>query len=244
MAISRKAILIGAPSVNPALPGVKIDINDIRKFLLSDRGGAWRPDEIVTLLDKSSSDVYRQLEMVRNVDYVFITCSGHGEHVRGQGIDETLMYLGEKDKISINSINPRNKRHLVIADVCRVLVPLLKDEMREMMKASVFARVIKAQIDYRKVFDDAVMLNPEGRIVAYSCSIDQAAGDDGTGGVFTQELLIAPSNFTHSNSSGYGIVRIDQAFERAKNITYKKNAPQTPVLNAGRRMQFYPFAII
>lgn len=244
MAISRKAILIGAPSVKPALPGVVADINNIRDFLLSDCGGAWRSNEIVTLIDQSSTEIFRQLELARNIDYVFITCSGHGEHVRGKGIDETLMYLSDNERIAISSINPRNKRHLVIADTCRNLVLLHKDEKREMMKAAVFESAKKTYIDYRKVFDDYVMSNPEGRIVAYSCSVDQSAGDDGTGGVFTQELLKAPSSFSHSNSCGYGIVKIDQAFERAKEMTYKRNAPQLPVFNAGRRMHFYPFAII
>ncbi len=244
MAITRKAILIGAPGVTPALPGVVTDINDIRNFLLSDCGGAWRPNEIITIIDQNSTEIYRQLEMTSNIDYILITCSGHGEHVRGKGIDETLMYLSEKEKISISSINPKNKRHLVIADICRNLVLIHKDEMREMKKAAVCESAKKAHIDYRKIFDDCVMSNPEGRIVAYSCSIDQSAGDDGTGGVFTQELLKAPSNFSHSNSCGYGIVKIDKAFERAKDMTYKRNAPQLPVFNAGRRMHFYPFAII
>jgi hypothetical protein len=244
MAISRQAILIGAPSVKPVLPGVTVDINDIKRFLLSNKGGDWRADEIVILSDPSSAAVYAQIESARYKDYVFITCSGHGEHRVGKGLDETVMYVKENETVSIDRINPKNKRHLVIVDVCRNLVKIEKmKEVRAAMEAFM-EKAAKPFIDYRKIFDNAVMANPEGRIVAYSCNINQSAGDDGNGGVFTQELLASPSSFSPTNNNQYGIVKINQAFEHAKEMTYKKNAPQTPVFNAGRRMDFYPFAII
>lgn len=243
MAISRQAILIGAPSVKPELPGVTIDMRDIKQYLLSNKGGAWRADEIVTLSDPSSTAVYKQIESARYKDYVFISCSGHGEHRVGKGLDETVMYVKDNETVSINNINPRNKRHLVIVDVCRNLVKIEKmEETRAAIKA--FMESAAMPIDYRKIFDDAVMANPEGRIVAYSCDINQSAGDDGSGGVFTQELLAAPKSFSPTNSNRYGIVKINQAFDQAKKMTYAKNAPQSPVFNAGRRMDFYPFAIV
>lgn len=243
MAISRQAILIGAPSVKPELPGVTIDIKDIKRFLLSNKGGAWKEDEIIILSDPSSAAVNANIESARFKDYVFITCSGHGEHRIGKGLDETVMYVKENETVSINSINPKNKRHLVIADVCRKLVRFIKmAEVRAAMEALMESADIP--INYRKIFDDAVMANPEGRIVAYSCDINQSAGDDGNGGVFTQELLAAPRYFSPTNNNQYGIVKINQAFERAQKMTYEKNAPQNPVFNAGRRMDFYPFAIV
>ena len=243
MAISRQAILIGAPSVKPELPGVTVDIKDINRFLLSDKGGAWRADEIVILTDPSAAAVYKQIESARYKDYVFITCSGHGEHRVGKGLDETVMYVKENETISINNLNPKNKRHLVIVDVCRKIVKIQKmDEIRAAMNAFMDS-ASKSFIDYRKIFDNEVMANTEGRIVAYSCDLNQSAGDDGKGGVFTQELLASPRYFSPKNGN-YGIVNINQAFERAKKMTYEKNAPQSPVFNAGRRMDFYPFAIV
>ncbi len=243
MAISRQAILIGSPSVKPELPGVTTDMGNIKQFLLSNKGGAWRADEIVTLSDPSSAAVDAQIESARYKDYVFISCSGHGEHRVGKGLDETVMYVKENETVSISSINPRNKRHLVIVDVCRKLVRVeTMEETRAAMKA--FMKSAAIPIDYRKIFDDAVMANPEGRIVAYSCDINQSAGDDGSGGVFTQELLAAPKYFSPTNNNQYGIVKINAAFDQAKTMTYAKNAPQSPVFNAGRRMDFYPFAIV
>ncbi len=66
----------------------------------------------------------------------FISCSGHGEHRVGKGLDETVMYVKENETVSISSINPRNKRHLVIVDVCRKLIRVeTMEETRAAMKA-------------------------------------------------------------------------------------------------------------
>ncbi len=236
MAITRQAILIGAPSVKPELPGVMVDIRDIKNFLMSNQGGAWREDEIIILVDQPLSIVRRQLACASSKDYVFITCSGHGEHRIGQRTEETVMWLNEREAISINEVNPQNKRHLVVADVCRKLKVMPKASTE---KLSIFSesRALSNVINYREIFNNAVMSNPEGRIVLYSCNKNQIAGDDGTGGVFTQELLSSPSSF------GMGIVDINQAFGVAKVKTYQRNAPQDAVMDAGRRRDFLPFAI-
>lgn len=240
--MTRQAILIGAPSVKPVLLGVRQDLKDIKAFLLSNSGGAWRENEIVTLIDPSPQEVQTYVNASKSKDYVFITCSGHGEHQIGKKLDETVMYLNEKETISINSINPQNKRHLIIVDVCRGIVRLI-ERQKAALDAAMESFANKAYIDYRKVFDNAVMSSTEGRIVVYSCDINQSAGDDGTGGVFTQELLKSPQQFKPTNGN-YGIVNIEQAFDVAKKMTYKKNAPQSAVLNAGRRRDFFPFSIV
>lgn len=241
--MTRQAILIGAPSVTPALPGVLQDLKDIKAFLLSNRGGAWREDEIVILTDPTQRLVEAHIQAAKFKDYVFITCSGHGEHQVSQRLEETVMHLNEKETISINSINPQNKRHLVIVDVCRGIVKLEK-RYETFIEASMMKRAFDSVVDYRKIFDDAVMRCTEGRIVVYSCDINQSAGDDGTGGVFTQELLKAPKSFQPKNGERYGIVNIQKAFDVAKDKTYVRNAPQSAVMNAGRRMDFFPFSIV
>lgn len=240
--MTRQAILIGAPSVKPVLPGVQQDLKDIKAFLLSNSGGAWQENEILTLIDPSPHEVQTYVNASKSKDYVFITCSGHGEHQIGKKLDETVMYLNEKETIFINSINPQNKRHLIIVDVCRGIVRLI-ERQKAVLEVDMQSFANKAYIDYRKVFDNAVMSSTEGRIVVYSCDINQSAGDDGTGGVFTQELLKSPQQFKPNNGN-YGIVNIEQAFDVAKEMTYKKNAPQSAVLNAGRRRDFFPFSIV
>lgn len=243
MAIKRQAILIGAPSVKPELPGVIKDINDFKSFLLSDKGGAWKPTEITTLIDQSPFVVKAHIRLAQSSDYVFILCAGHGEHRVGRNLDETVMYLNEKDTISINEVNPQTRRHLVIVDTCRVLVEVKKLAMEARAEAALTLDFAEAHVDYRQVFDDAILNTSEGRIIAYSCDINQAAGDDGSGGVFTQALLSSANRFKPIGYSKYDIVNISQAFDVAKELTYKKNAPQSPVFNAGRRRDYFPFCI-
>lgn len=153
------------------------------------------------------------------------------------------MYLSETDTISISNINPQNKRHLIIVDVCRNLVRIEK-QIASLSTEAIFENDSINLINYREIFDNAILLTSEGRIVAYSCDINQSAGDDGSGGVFTQELFDSPNHFNVHVNNDYAILKIDKAFEYAKTMTYKKNAPQTAIFNAGRRRDFFPFAII
>ena len=240
--MTRQAILIGAPNVTPHLPGVVQDLKDIKSFLLSNSGGAWREDEIVTLTDPSLKSVETYIQAAQLKDYVFITCSGHGEHQIGKEIDQTFMHLNKNETISISKINPKNKRHLVVVDVCRGIVKV-EERFKTFIESSMFNRTYDSFVDYRKVFDHAVMQCTEGRIVVYSCDINQSAGEDRKGGIFTQQLLNTSKNFKR-NGGSYAIVDINQAFEVAKKETYDKNAPQSAVMYAGRRRDFFPFSIV
>ncbi|QWA30540.1 caspase family protein [Pseudomonas sp. RC3H12] len=240
--ISRKAILIGAPSVPKFLQGVLHDLEDMKDFLCSDAGGAWRENEIVTLIDQPGHVVMEHVRAAKDVDYVFILCAGHGEHHSSGTDSSTVICLTETEDLAIDLINPRNKRHFVVVDVCRDLVPV-QEISKAVLKAAMESYSAEDKFDYRTAFDSAVMDCPEGRIVAYSCSVDQSAGETNRGGMFTQSLIASHEYFS-PNSGSHGLVTVEQAFEWAKNNTYEKNAPQMPVLEAGRRRVFYPFAIV
>src|SRR6185369_4554925 len=93
--------------------------------------------------------------------------------------------------------------------------------------------VRKAEVDRweaRRLYDTAIMSCAEGRIVMYSCDKNQAAGDDGNGGCFTQELLKAPRVLSDAGRVAGRIVRANHAFDYAKTRTLALNAPQSPVL--------------
>ncbi|PNH99248.1 caspase family protein [Vibrio diazotrophicus] len=244
--MKRKAILIGSPNVKPELPGVDIDLRDMSEYLQSNTGGAWKKDEITVLRNPSKLTVDVQLLLSRDADYVFILCAGHGEHHIGANLSESVIYLQENEKMKITDINPKNKRHLVVVDACRGIVRINEDLQKMALNAKsesmMFGSV--SNVDFRAEFDNAVMAAPEGRIVMYSCDIDQTAGDHGEGGVFTQSLLRSPAYFNNANSYGCTVVDCNESFNIAKTVTYKQNAPQSPVLDAGRRMKFYPFSIV
>lgn len=241
--ITRKAILIGAPSVESFLPGVVTDVKSMKNFLMSTTGGAWKENEITTLIDRPSKVVMQHIESAKDSDYVFIMCAGHGQHeVRGS-LDETAIFLTENETLSINKINPKNKRHFVLVDVCRNVTQML-DSTETLLKGAMESYSSADKFNYREAFDAAIMKCSEGRIVAYSCDINQSAGEDSSGGLFTQSLISSSDAFLPTNGASHGIINIKQAFERAKEKTYERGAPQSAVLNAGRRLDFYPFAII
>lgn len=244
--MKRKAILIGSPDVKPELPGVDIDLADIRKFLLSPQGGKWKEEEITILRNPSKSDVTFALIDSIGCDYTFITCSGHGEHQLGEGLNNTVMYLREHETIKISDIKAYTNRSTIIVDTCRNLVKITKKELLKSANESLdFAlESIGTNINHREVFNSEVMNCSEGRIVLYSCDINQSAGDDGDGGVFTQNLLHSPAAIVNMNRFSYTPLYLDSAFELAKEKTLAENYPQRPVINAGRRRDFYPFAII
>lgn len=241
--LSRKALIIGAPEVKPPLPGVIIDVNDIQKFLKSPTGGAWLEAEIEVLMSPRAAEVEARLRLCRGKDYVLVTCSGHGAHWDRNDINSTFVYLQEKETMRIRDMNPGNPRFTIIADICREIVPL---KLRESFEAMAKSMVFESAPDWseaRRLYDQAIMANPEGGIVAYSCDINQTAADDGTGGYFTQELLKAPLKLA-SPSAARRVVDIYDAFQYAKERTLKEHSPQRPVLDAGRRRHFYPFGIV
>ena len=238
--VSRKAILIGAPSVETYLPGVVQDIKDMKEFLCSPVGGDWREDEIVTLIDQSKATVMKHLNSCSDVDYVFILCAGHGEHQILGTNGSTVIYLTEEETLSIDSINSRGKRQFVIADVCRHEREIAIS--KTLLKAAMESYSAEDKFDYRAAFDAAVMKCSEGRIVAYSCSLNQSAGEDEKGGAFTQALIASPNHYLPSGL--HGIVNVKQAFDWAHAQLVEKSSAQTPVFNAGRRLDYYPFAVI
>ncbi len=243
--MKRKAILIGSPDVKPELPGVDVDLNDICQFLLSPRGGQWKREEITILRNPSKLDVTKELVDTIGCDYTFVTCSGHGEHQVGEGLDNTVMYLREHETMKISDIKAYSNRSTIIVDTCRNLVKVTKKELLKALNESLgFAMESASNINFREAFNTEVMNCSEGRIVLYSCDINQSAGDDGSGGVFTQNLLNSSNAITNTNLYSYTPLYLDAAFEFAKEKTTAENYPQRPVMNAGRRRDFYPFAII
>ena len=237
----RKAILIGSPNgPDPELPGVDVDLRDLASYLQSNKGGAWESNEIVTLRNPSKSAVIAAIKSAEYFDYVLITCSGHGDHHVYRDHEDTSFCLNKTEEIYISELNPKNKRHLVIVDVCRKVVLMKAEEARLFAANKYFRESFEDRRRARQLFDDAVLSTAEGRIVVYSCDKNQTAGDDGNGGVFTQSLIKTGIDFTRRP---YGVLHIYDAFQIAKALTYQLNAPQSPTINAGRRRDFYPFAV-
>jgi hypothetical protein len=247
--MTRKAILIGTSNVWPPLPGVDIDLRDIKNFLLSTTGGAWEDSEIITLRNSNRTSILAIIALCEEIDYVLITCSGHGDHYSWNGGSDTALLLSEKEKIFTAELNTKNPRQLVVMDVCRKIEELPLSEGLLGAANAVFIKRALSREYARTLFNKSLDRTTEGRIVMYSCSINQTAADDGTGGLFTQSLIKSAFQSKGTPVSFYdgyegNILYANEAFEFAKARTLEFNPPQTAILNAGRRRDSYPFAIV
>jgi hypothetical protein len=242
--MKRKALLIESSRLTgqPDLPGARIDIRNWRSFLRSDVGGAWNDDEIISLNNPSWPALQGQLILQSSTDYVFITFSGHGEHIREKDIDESKIYLTENDKVLVRQINPGNPRCTFIIDACRGLVT------PEALPVAIAMSISKAVSDrqaYRDLFDAAIEQAEKGIIRVFSCSIDEAAGESAiSGGYYTTALMDCCTDWHRSHDSGKRYYYpINSAHDCASSRTTERNKQQHPQYNGGRRNKHFPLAV-
>ena len=246
--LKRKALLIGCSNVPPELPGVIEDLKRYKNFLASNNGGAWNTNEIITSLNDDNDNILNKFKLLNNADFVFMLIAGHGEH-RIFNNDEYdsrsgTYYYHNKNRITepilVGLLFPRVKRSLIIVDVCRKKEYFedLKKSVREGFFSSMESGDVLSREAYRSIYDDTIANCPEARIVAYSCSQNQEAGDNGNGGIFSRALL----NSYKPDGSGR-IVNIKQAFDYTQKYVNDNNYPQMPLLEGGRGRVFFPFAL-
>lgn len=243
MPITRRSLLIASPTGSEYLHGAVRDIDNFREFLKSIAGGAWDDGEIVSLIDPKLSDVKANLLNMQNADYAFITFAGHGYHVKDATQSETRICLSPYETCAVHELNPRNKRHFVVIDSCRGIVSADILEERRNAFAAVNAKAIIDREGARAAFDAAVTQAEEGRIVAYSCGINQSAGEvRQSGGIFSTALMGEAGRWALS-ANPRAVLDVNSAVTAAKKVTYDRNAPQMPELEAGRRLRYFPFAV-
>lgn len=241
--MTRKALLVASPNAYTPLPGARRDLDNFRTFLKSNAGGAWDDEEIITLIDPSKAQLLLELIFMKSVDYAFVTFSGHGSHVVDRGLSETRICLTSTVDCSVQEINPQNERHFVVIDACRAIVNIELLEERQNLALMTKATAYATRTNVRAAFDQAVRSAEAGRVVAYSCQIDQAAGEDATlGGIFSSALISKAGELAMAAKPCLPL-SISDVFDEAARVTYERNAPQRPQLEAGRRLRHFPFAI-
>jgi len=246
----RRAILIEAANLkgqNP-LPGAEADIRNYKRFLCSIRGGFWFETEIYSLSKPTKRHLLDEIQKAeKEADYLFLAFSGHGFMKRvGNNMylpptekERTMLCINDTENISIAEINPTVK-NFIIADSCRGI--------EEMEKAFAFVAAMTESVrkttesQSRILFDAAVTSAEAGQIVAYSCGINEAAGEDkNRGGYFSAAMIECGREMSRS-----GIQRaistkdvFDCAFRKVKT----QAAQQNPEFSAGRRLRYFPFAV-
>ncbi len=247
--MKRRAILIEASDVKGQddLPGARVDIKNYTQYLTSQAGGNWYPYELVTLNKPSWSALNAEIKKAElEAEYLFISFSGHGYMKRPpvgafltpSETDLTILCLNDTQEISLSQINPTIK-NFVIADSCRQLEKIIKAaRIQDMM---MFAESSSADLA-RLIFDNAIKEAGTGQIIAYSCGVNETAGEDpNRGGYFSAAMMECGFNF--SNAGQRRAITTDQVFECAYRNVKALAAQQNPKYLPGRRLTHFPFAV-
>jgi|SRR6185312_1127401 len=220
--IKRRALLIGAPGQGrDFLHGVSKDLLNMRNYLLSDLGGAWEAEEIVTLYNPSYEEV-NSLVHNESADYSFIYLSGHGCTGRN---DKRMFFLKDKYVRDIFFLN-NTARQLIIIDACRTIFRGVGAPAPESFSPS-WEKLSRIQI--RQLFDNYITNSPPGKIIIYSTKYGEPSYDNlrGDGGVFTLSLLKAAINSKSADNS-YAAITIRDLFGKIRTELKKEGRNQIP----------------
>jgi caspase domain-containing protein len=241
--VTRQAILIESSNVGvyDDLPGARADVSLLRNWLMTPRGGAWESAEIGILRNPTVHKVRKWLKIAKLCNYAFVSFSGHGHHVIGSISDETRLCLNDDEEISAKRLNPGNARCTILIDACRgVTVEIEATLLERRVKAMTQLALNLTREAARAKFDDLVARSERGAIYIYSCCVDESAGDSKQGGLFTIGLVRAGELWKPKKGK---YVSVMNAFRSAERFTNEENPQQNPVIEAGRRIRYFPFAI-
>lgn len=173
---------------NDGLPGIKKDVADVRSFLISCEGGAWKDndDEIKERHNIGADQVRRDFCAIRRAgfDYVFFYFSGHGDAERGFRLylNREGEYIEERETFTLAA------KQVSIFDCCRYIPPGLKMARAEICDEALNSAVSR-RYWYRKKFDDMIEQATPQEIRLYACANGECAMATQNGSLYTQALL-------------------------------------------------------
>jgi hypothetical protein len=235
--IKRKAVLIGAPGKDTNfLRGVKHDLNNIKTFLQSERGGSYYSHEIIVLINPSRGDILSAIHGA-SVDYMLVYFSGHG--YTKNGIQRMISLDGYELK-DTQLLNYQCPRELVIIDACRNFmggaigaITGLGDEYDNFTGSRT-----------RDIFDQWIAASPAGQIIIHATEPGTSAGDTPRGGVFSRQWVQLANNYIiNEPGPDFLPVSITQLLTDTRNVLFQRQSHQRPeiVHNTGNLQ--VPFAV-
>jgi hypothetical protein len=231
--VTRKAILIGSPgSGSNHLSGVSVDLKNVRNFLLSDYGGRWLPEEIITLSNPTYEQVIKYVHSTK-VEYNFIYFSGHGYTSPD---NKRMLALCDKDVNDTFFLN-KSHRQLVIIDACRVYVrPGISGVPEFAEPYSSFDGYYEA----RELFNRYIKNSPYGKTIVHSTGEDQYSYDSLNGGYFTTALIKKAINVRSEN---YRPLFVSKLIDILPQISTVKGEVQRPEIVYAEGRLLVPIAL-
>ena len=246
---SRKALIIGAP--DEKIPGVNVDIKNLRDFFKSPIGGLWYDNEITTLISPSASDIRRQIELLKVNDYSLIFFAGHGYHSIER--KRTILHINSLETFDSLELRVGAAKHSLIMDCCRKPESerrLLKATMESLNLEAISQQPNPAQC--RHYFNKAISDCENGLVVMNSCSINETAGESSSeGGYYTSSLIDSANEWAKNKLRTIDLIKKyatsstqechNSAAEKVKSLSGDR---QNPTFESPRSEKKFPFAVI
>lgn len=236
--ITRKAILIGCPGnriTSNYLRGVEKDLRNMKRFLLSTKGGSFSDDEVLTLSDPTVESVLSKIQALV-ADYVFVYFSGHGF----TRFDKKRMIALKDGNITDLDLLNSSLRQLVIVDACRTLQPnsqLSGIAIENEVGVNYFDEA--STHDY---FSELIALSPAGKVIVHATQHGHNSIDNSRyGGMFTQALLHV-SNRMNADQV-YAPCTVQQILAHVPTVIKHNGGSQIPAVVHSTGQLKVPFAL-
>ena len=186
-------------------------------FLVSETGGNWAIDQILSLIQPSKDELINAISEAEDSNYAFIVVFGKHELVKGELPWAEDFIVAEDFSIKQSDICPNSKRTTILYD----------SSPPSQHHGSIPLNRASAPNEWEVALENAEM-----GVVTITAPDDALAS-------FSEELIFSVLNWS---KSGHGILTIPQALEfLGAAYSDANSAPQ--IYNGGRRRNHFPLAI-
>lgn len=180
----RIALLIGN---SDGLEGVKTDLFEWKKFLISPVGGAWEHHEINMIMNPQKCELLsciNELRKTKAYDFAVVVYSGHGGYDR-----QTILEInGKGETITETDLLGIAPKQISVFDCCRSLVdgyePIYESQ-RTFSTGGILSNLQKI----RNAYNQRIGLAIPQQVCLYACHIGETALDTESGALYIQTLL-------------------------------------------------------
>lgn len=247
---SRKALIIGAP--DEKIPGVNVDIENLKQYFRSPAGGLWYENEIKTLISPSSSEIIREINLLNANDYSLIFFAGHGYHSIER--NRTILHINSRETLDSLELRVGAQKHSLILDCCRK-----QESERRLLKSVTEAMTLNFAegqklnpSECRKYFDQVISDCDGGIVVMNSCSINETAGEsESEGGYYTSSLINSANAWAKNKlasidlTKNYATSSTQECHNAAvAQVKILSGGRQTPNFESPRAEKKFPFAVV
>jgi hypothetical protein len=211
------------------MPNAHSDIERWSAFLLSNAGGAWREEEVISLVECDRNALAQALSTFADIDYSVVVFTGQGKMVKGKlPWSEAEVVLCTGDIVTERELNPGTPS-------CTLVFDCWGGESAEKQASAEVSRAkdLGDPEECRSLYDKSIVAAERGLVRVY------AFGRRGVASLmqsFSQRLLDAAYQWATENR---GILSIPEGLS----LVVQENEKQNIEYRGGRRQRDFPLAV-